>query len=221
MLNVMRGGTLIGDIESQTDSKIKHLRDSSEPDYDSYRHPITVKPQTPLAEWFADSLGQHEDPNSLMESRQRFRARVGEGELGWSLAPMAHSPDGIIEGFYDPRYNPKMGQFVVGLQFHPERMLSDYPGCARCYESFLEAYSLPNLLVPSPQHFALEPASSRPRAGAAAAMDLAIAAADFNEKARKVWQALSPKIAASFANAKEAVMPHVESAQTVAEEAGS
>lgn len=135
MLNVMRGGTLIGDIESQTDSKIKHLRDSSEPDYDSYRHPITVKPKTPLAEWFADSLGQHGDPNTLMVNSYHHQASK---ELGWSLSPMAHSPDGIIEGFYDPRYNPKMGQFVVGLQFHPERMLSDYPGCARCYESFLE-----------------------------------------------------------------------------------
>lgn len=49
-------------------------------------------------------------------------------------------------------------------------------------------------------------------------MDLAIAAADFNEKALKVWQALGPKIAASFANAKEAMAPHMESAQTVAEE---
>ncbi|OLQ09801.1 hypothetical protein AK812_SmicGene6532 [Symbiodinium microadriaticum] len=41
---------------------------------------------------------------------------------------------------------------------------------------------------------------------------------DFNEKALKVWQALGPKIAASFANAKEAMAPHMESAQTVAEE---
>jgi len=136
MLNVMRGGTLIGDIESQTDSTIKHLRDSSEPDYDSYRHPISVKPKTPLAEWFADSLGQHPDPNMLMVNSYHHQASK---ELGWNLVPMAHSPDGLIEGFYDPRYNPRDGQFVVGLQFHPERMLEDYPGCSRCYESFLEA----------------------------------------------------------------------------------
>ncbi|CAE7239584.1 GAT1_2.1 [Symbiodinium natans] len=75
MLNVMRGGTLIGDIESQTDSKIKHLRDSSEPDYDSFRHPISVKPKTPLAEWFADSLGQHGDPDTLMDARLNRLAR--------------------------------------------------------------------------------------------------------------------------------------------------
>ncbi|CAK9074273.1 unnamed protein product [Durusdinium trenchii] len=138
LLNCMRGGTLIGDIESQTSSTIKHMRDSSEPDYDSFRHPIKVEPNTPLAEWFADSLGKHGDPNMLMVNSYHHQASK---DLGWSLVPMAHSPDGIIEAFYDPRYDPKAGQFVVGLQFHPERMQSDYPGCVRCYQSFLEACS--------------------------------------------------------------------------------
>ncbi|CAJ1407599.1 unnamed protein product [Effrenium voratum] len=135
MLNCMRGGTLVGDIESQTDSCIKHLRDSSDPEYDSFRHPITVKTKTPLAEWFGDSLGNGEAKMLMVNSYHHQASK----ELGWSLVPMAHSPDGIIEAFYDPRYDPKAGQFVVGLQFHPERMLGDYPGCARCYESFLEA----------------------------------------------------------------------------------
>ena len=137
LLNCMRGGTLIGDIESQTDSKIQHLRDSSDPDYDSYRHPISVKSNTPLAEWFEDSLnGEGSNPKTLMVNSYHHQASK---DLGWSLMPMAHSPDGIIEAFYDPRYDPSKGHFVVGLQFHPERMLSDYPGCARCYKSFLEA----------------------------------------------------------------------------------
>eukprot|EP00435_Cladocopium_sp_Y103_P046542 s2179_g13.t1 len=115
MLNCMRGGTLVGDIE----------------------HPIEVKPNTPLAEWFGDSLGEDgNDGKTLMVNSYHHQASK---DLGWSLVPMAHSPDGLIEAFYDPRYDPKKGQFVVGLQFHPERMLGDYPGCARCYESFLEA----------------------------------------------------------------------------------
>ena len=136
LLNCMRGGTLIGDIESQTDSKIQHLRDSSDPDYDSYRHPISVKSNTPLAEWFEDSLNGEKNTKTLMVNSYHHQASK---DLGWSLVPMAHSPDGIIEAFYDPRYDPSKGHFVVGLQFHPERMLSDYPGCARCYKSFLEA----------------------------------------------------------------------------------
>lgn len=137
MLNCMRGGTLIGDIESQTDSNIKHLRDSSDPEYDSFRHPIEVNANTPLAEWFGDSLGDGNGKTLMVNSYHHQASK----DLGWSLVPMAHSPDGLIEAFYDPRYDPKKGQFVVGLQFHPERMLGDYPGCARCYESFLEACS--------------------------------------------------------------------------------
>ena len=36
---------------------------------------------------------------------------------------MAFAPDGLIEGFYDPDvYDPPAGKFIVGLQFHPERM---------------------------------------------------------------------------------------------------
>lgn len=134
MLNCLRGGTLIGDIETQTDSTVAHMKECGSPEYDSHRHPITIKPGTPLAEWFADSLAG--GSNELLVNSYHHQASK---ELGSDLVAMAHAPDGIIEGFYDPSYNPKEGNFVVGLQFHPERMLEDYPGCERCYESFLQA----------------------------------------------------------------------------------
>jgi len=133
MLNVLRGGSLIGDISSQTDSEIPHARDSSEADYDSYRHPIDVTPNTPLAGWFADSL---QGTSTLHVNSYHHQASK---ELGTGLVEMARSPDGMIEGFYDADYDPKGGKFVVGLQFHPERMLEDYPGCSRCYEDFMVA----------------------------------------------------------------------------------
>ncbi|WRX21833.1 hypothetical protein QQP08_014320 [Theobroma cacao] len=59
---------------------------------------------------------------------------------------MAFAPDGLIEGFYDPEaYNPQEGKFLMGLQFHPERMRLpgseefDYPGCATAYKEFVGA----------------------------------------------------------------------------------
>ena len=44
---------------------------------------------------------------------------------------MAHAEDGLVEAFYDPRH-----RFVVGLQFHPERMLEEYAGNWRIWRAF-------------------------------------------------------------------------------------
>ncbi|MED6136541.1 hypothetical protein PIB30_057025 [Stylosanthes scabra] len=59
---------------------------------------------------------------------------------------MAFAPDGLIEGFYDPNvYNPEEGKFIMGLQFHPERMRKpnsdefDYSGCPFAYKEFVKA----------------------------------------------------------------------------------
>jgi hypothetical protein len=59
---------------------------------------------------------------------------------------MAFAPDGLVEGFYDPdAYSPGEGKFIMGLQFHPERMRKpgsdefDYPGCAKAYQEFVRA----------------------------------------------------------------------------------
>jgi putative glutamine amidotransferase len=44
---------------------------------------------------------------------------------------MAHADDGLVEAFYDPK-----ARFTVGLQFHPERMLEEYPGNWRVWKAF-------------------------------------------------------------------------------------
>jgi putative glutamine amidotransferase len=55
----------------------------------------------------------------------------GVRELGSHLQAMAHAGDGLVEAFYDPRY-----RFVVGLQFHSERMLEEYKGNWRVWQAF-------------------------------------------------------------------------------------
>jgi gamma-glutamyl-gamma-aminobutyrate hydrolase PuuD len=47
---------------------------------------------------------------------------------------MAHADDGLIEGYYDPE-----AAFVVGLQFHPERMLKEYAGNLKVWKAFTAA----------------------------------------------------------------------------------
>jgi hypothetical protein len=60
------------------------------------------------------------------------------------LFPTSVGPDGLVEGFYDPNnYNPEEGKFIMGLQFHPERMRNqdsdefDYPGCSMAYQVYI------------------------------------------------------------------------------------
>mmetsp|Transcript_9221 Transcript_9221/g.20472 ORF Transcript_9221/g.20472 Transcript_9221/m.20472 type:complete len:434 (-) Transcript_9221:316-1617(-) len=133
MLSALRGGTLIGDIETELGSSISHLRDCADPTYDSFRHPIRVTPGTPLAEWFSESL---KDTDELLVNSYHHQ---GVKKLGENLVEMARAPDGVLEAFYDPTYDVKLGRFVVGLQFHPERMLGDYPGCGAVYKAFGDA----------------------------------------------------------------------------------
>ena len=47
---------------------------------------------------------------------------------------MAHADDGLIEAYYDPK-----ATFVVGLQFHPERMLPEYSGNEEVWKAFASA----------------------------------------------------------------------------------
>jgi putative glutamine amidotransferase len=58
----------------------------------------------------------------------------GIRDLAARFKPMAHADDGLIEAFYDPR-----APFLVGLQFHPERMLPDYTGNWRVWQAFAAA----------------------------------------------------------------------------------
>ncbi|GLJ12392.1 hypothetical protein SUGI_0190010 [Cryptomeria japonica] len=144
LLNVACGGTLYQDVEKEVSEKsgfdIKHVNYDN---YDGYRHPIKVVEYTPLHSWFQNSLGVN------MEIMVNSYHHQGIKKLAERFRPMAYAPDGLIEAFYDPNaYNPEEGKFIMGLQFHPERMRHDgeyctendfdYPGCSRAYEEFVK-----------------------------------------------------------------------------------
>ena len=141
VLNVACGGSLYQDVEQelhpQDDAAVCHMDYAN---YDGHRHPVRVLPGTPLHDWFADSLL---DGDQLMVNSYHHQ---GVRRLAERFVPMAHAPDGLIEGFYDPEvYNPGEGKFIMGLQFHPERMRKegsdefDFPGCAKAYQEFVRA----------------------------------------------------------------------------------
>ncbi|KAK1410387.1 hypothetical protein QVD17_36924 [Tagetes erecta] len=143
VLNVACGGTLYQDIGKELtrhcsqENKVVHM---DYDDYDGHRHVVKIVEETPLCRWFKDSL---EDGMELQVNSYHHQ---GVKRLAQRFKPMAFAADGLIEGFYDPDgYNPDEGEFIMGLQFHPERMRKtnsdefDYPGCTAAYKEFVKA----------------------------------------------------------------------------------
>lgn len=120
LLNVACGGTLYGDVQREKRSPLIHI---SHDHYDTYRHPVSIIPKTPLASWYG---------------RKRINVNSyhhqGVRSLAHNFRAMAHAPDGLTEAFYAPE-----SVFVVGLQFHPERMLNEYAGSLKVWEAFADA----------------------------------------------------------------------------------
>nr|XP_004300963.2 PREDICTED: uncharacterized protein LOC101314667 [Fragaria vesca subsp. vesca] len=145
VLNVACGGTLYQDVEKELEKECpdrnQRVTHMNYDDYDGHRHVVKVVEKTPLHQWFRDSLDDEK-----MEMRVNSYHHQGVKRLAQRFVPMAFAPDGLIEGFYDPdAYNPDEGKFIMGLQFHPERMRQpdsddfEYPGCAYAYKEFVKA----------------------------------------------------------------------------------
>jgi gamma-glutamyl-gamma-aminobutyrate hydrolase PuuD len=117
LLNVVCGGTLYGDVQKEKGSGLRHI-DAAH--YDTYRHPISIVAGSRLEKWYRRSTLR---VNSYHHQGVRKLARRFEA--------MAFAEDGLIEAFCDPN-----AEFVVGLQFHPERMLEEAPGNWRIWQAF-------------------------------------------------------------------------------------
>jgi putative glutamine amidotransferase len=114
------GGTLYGDVQKEKGTHRAHIDYEN---YDTYRHPVDVLPGTPLARWYRRK--------TLKVNSYHHQ---GIRDLASRFRPMARADDGLIEGYYDPN-----AAFVVGLQFHPERMLNDYAGNLKVWKAFTGA----------------------------------------------------------------------------------
>jgi len=118
LLNVVCGGTLYGDVQKEKKSRLKHINYGHH--YDSYRHPISIAAGSPLQKWYGRTALK---VNSYHHQGIRDLAR--------RFKPMAYAEDRLVEAYYDPK-----AKFVVGLQFHPERMLEEAAGNWRIWKAF-------------------------------------------------------------------------------------
>jgi putative glutamine amidotransferase len=120
ILNVALGGTLIQDLPTQRDSRIRH-RQEGERQMSS--HAVCIIPNSRLRE----IVGSDEvDVNSF---HHQSLQRVADG-----LSVVATAPDGVIEAV-----ERSDSRFVVGVQWHPEEMTEVSDEAKRLFESFVKA----------------------------------------------------------------------------------
>jgi putative glutamine amidotransferase len=120
MLNVVCGGTLHQDIASCTGSTMQHSVATTE---SRPCHSVAIVPGTRL---------------HAILGAERIRVNSTHHQaiatLGQGLVATAHAPDGIVEGIERP------GEpFVLGVQWHPERLAERDLISQRLFDAFVSA----------------------------------------------------------------------------------
>ena len=129
VLNVGLGGTLYQDLASDRPTPLIHdqgLGDSPRPRAEPH-HPVTVRSGSCLA----DVLGlETVEVNSMHHQ--------GIKTLAPPLAPVAHAPDGLVEGV--EAADAARWSFLVGVQWHPEELArAGHVPSRRLFERFIAA----------------------------------------------------------------------------------
>jgi putative glutamine amidotransferase len=125
VLNVALGGSLYQDVAIQFPTAIKHdyFPTKDNPSRNQLVHHIDVCAGTYLRELLAI-------PQVTVNSMHHQAVK----KLAAGLVVTAKAPDGIIEGIEGSN-----GQFVVGVQWHPEEMVDRDPAMQRLFASFISA----------------------------------------------------------------------------------
>ncbi|HLW63762.1 MAG TPA: gamma-glutamyl-gamma-aminobutyrate hydrolase family protein [Gemmataceae bacterium] len=125
VLNVALGGSLYQDVNIQVPKCIKHdcFPTKTEPARDVIVHDVNVRSGTNLHGLLASSSV---NVNSMHHQAVK--------RLALGLHISATAPDGIVEGVEGTN-----GQFVVGVQWHPEEMVEKDAGMRRMFASFISA----------------------------------------------------------------------------------
>jgi putative glutamine amidotransferase len=125
VMNVAFGGTLYQDIAAQRDGSIKHDYFPTGGRYtrDQLVHDVRVVEGTQLAA----ALGATQLAVNSMHHQ-------GIKELAPGLVVSALAPDGLIEGV-----EAASGQYLIGVQWHPESLVDADPRMRRLFATFIEA----------------------------------------------------------------------------------
>lgn len=118
LLNVVLGGTLIQDIPTEVPEALGHEQKTPK---DQPSHTIEIREGSLLAR-AAGRFGEAR----VNSTHHQAVARLGEG-----LVASARAPDGVVEAIEGP------GRFVLGVQWHPERLLRSEPWNGAIYAALV------------------------------------------------------------------------------------
>ena len=123
MLNVALGGTLLVDIASQKPKALNHRRMARKMEP---VHEVRIAPRSLLGKITGrEKLGVNSTHHQAI------------GDLAPSLRAVAQSTDGIVEAVEWER--PAGRPFMLGVQFHPERLIDRDGVFLQIFSSFIEA----------------------------------------------------------------------------------
>ena len=118
-LNVCLGGTLYQDIASELHTAIEHSKDGLSPDAPDPIHPARIELGGEIAQLAGISGLPKRDGGFDVQINTSHHQAVRD--LGHGLRVAARAPDGVIEAIeHEPHKH-----WVVGVQWHPERMKDD------------------------------------------------------------------------------------------------
>lgn len=124
VMNVERGGSLIQDIPSQTDSDAEHnQRAAKVGEHDIFQTATVAPGSNPIT--FALGTGEV-NINSFHHQAL--------GDVPDSLEVVASSEDGIVEAIHAPGQS-----FAIGLQWHPERLAAEHAEHQALFDTFIES----------------------------------------------------------------------------------
>ncbi|CAN5382100.1 gamma-glutamyl-gamma-aminobutyrate hydrolase family protein [soil metagenome] len=123
-LNVVRGGSLIQDIESQLPGSFKHEQGTPST---RNSHSLTIDQDGFLAG--LDAVKNADGPVRVNSSHHQ-----AIGTLGANLKAAAWAKDGVVECIHDTRPD----RFVLGVQWHPELSSSTDRLSEEIFEVFVE-----------------------------------------------------------------------------------
>lgn len=120
VLNVALGGSLVQDIPTQITDPIKHSQEA--PRWYA-THDITIQSGSMLGEIWGTA-----------PARVNSYHHQSVGALGKGLRIVATASDGVIEAVESGKH-----RFVLGVQWHPELMVEQYPVARRIFSQFIKA----------------------------------------------------------------------------------